>query len=106
VSWDGNVHPCYFLWHRYSCFVGGIEKRVKPWVVGNLRERGIDAIWNDPEFRSFREGVLAYRFPFCYDCGFALCDYVGDADFEQDCCLERVPCGSCLWCTGLFHCLQ
>ena len=106
VSWDGNVHPCYFLWHRYSCFVGGIEKRVKPWVVGNLGERGIVAIWNDPDFRLFRERVLAYRFPFCYDCGFALCDYVGDADFEQDCYLERVPCGSCLWCTGLFHCLQ
>ena len=106
VSWDGNVHPCYFLWHRYSCFVGGLEKRVKPWVVGNLGERGIVAIWNDPDFRLFRERVLAYRFPFCYDCGFALCDYVGDADFEQDCYLERVPCGSCLWCTGLFHCLQ
>jgi len=106
VSWDGNVHPCYFLWHRYSCFVGGIEKRVKPWVVGNLLERGVIEIWNDPDFRLFRERVLAYRFPFCYDCGFALCDYVGDADFEQDCYLERIPCGSCLWCTGLFHCLQ
>jgi len=106
VSWDGNVHPCYFLWHRYSCFVGGIEKRVKPWVVGNLGERGIVAIWNDHDFGLFRERVLAYRFPFCYDCGFALCDYVGDADFEQDCYLERVPCGACLWCTGLFHCLQ
>jgi putative metalloenzyme radical SAM/SPASM domain maturase len=106
VSWDGNVHPCYFLWHHYSCFVGGVEKRVKPWVVGNLLERGVVEIWNDPDFRLFRERVLAYRFPFCYDCGFALCDYVGDADFEQDCYLERVPCGSCLWCTGLFHCLR
>ena len=19
VSWDGDVHPCYFLWHRYDC---------------------------------------------------------------------------------------
>jgi putative metalloenzyme radical SAM/SPASM domain maturase len=106
VSWDGNVHPCYFLWHRYSCFVGGIEKRVKPWVVGDLRRRDVVAIWNDPDVRSFRERVLAYRFPFCYDCGFALCDYVAEADFEQDCHLEQVPCGSCLWCTGLFHCLR
>jgi len=49
--------------------------------------------------------VLGYRFPFCFDCGFALCDYVAEEDFEQDCYLEQVPCGACLWCTGLFHCL-
>jgi len=106
ISWDGNVHPCYFLWHRYACYVGGIEKRVKPWVFGNLCDRDILAIWNDAEPRAFRERVLGYKFPFCFDCGFALCDYVGDADFEQDCYIERVPCGSCLWCTGLFQCLQ
>ena len=106
VSWDGNVHPCYFLWHRYACYVGGIEKRVKPWVLGNLRDQNIIALWNDADARLFRERVLGYKFPFCYDCGFALCDYVGDAEFEQDCYIERVPCGSCLWCTGLFQCLQ
>ena len=106
VSWDGNVHPCYFLWHRYACYVGGIEKRVKPWAIGSLRDRDIYDIWNDEGSRLFRERVLGYRFPFCFDCGFALCDYVGEADFEQDCYIERVPCGSCLWCTGLFQCLQ
>jgi putative metalloenzyme radical SAM/SPASM domain maturase len=106
ISWDGNMHPCYFLWHRYACYVGGIEKLVKPWVFGNLHERDILEIWNAAESRSFRERVLGYKFPFCFDCGFALCDYVADANFEQDCYIERVPCGSCLWCTGLFHCLQ
>jgi putative metalloenzyme radical SAM/SPASM domain maturase len=106
ISWDGNVHPCYFLWHRYACYVGGIEKRVKPWTFGNLCDRNILEIWNDADSRSFRERVLGYKFPFCFDCGFALCDYVGDADFEQDCYIERVPCGACLWCTGLFQCLQ
>jgi putative metalloenzyme radical SAM/SPASM domain maturase len=106
VSWDGNVHPCYFLWHRYACYVGGVKKQTKPWVHGNLRDRDIIDIWNDADARLFRERVLGYKFPFCYDCGFALCDYAGEADFEQDCYIERVPCGSCLWCTGLFQCLQ
>lgn len=106
ISWDGNVHPCYFLWHRYVCYVGGIEKRVKPWTFGNLFDRGILDIWNDADSHSFRESVLDYKFPFCFDCGFALCDYVADTDFEQDCYIERVPCGACLWCTGLFQCLQ
>lgn len=106
VSWDGNVHPCYFLWHRYACYVGGVAKRVKPWVLGNVRDRELLAIWNDAASRSFRERVLRYKFPFCFDCGFALCDYVGEEEFEQDCYIEPVPCGACLWCTGLFYCLQ
>jgi putative metalloenzyme radical SAM/SPASM domain maturase len=106
VSWNGDVHPCYFLWHRYSCFVGGIEKRVKPWVFGNLNDRNIIDIWKDTDYRLFRERVLEYKFPFCFDCSFALCDYVAEADFEQDCYIESVPCGACLWCTGLFQCLQ
>lgn len=106
VSWDGNIHPCYFLWHRYACHVGGIEKRVRPWVLGSLSDRDILAVWNDEASRTFRERVLGYRFPFCFDCGFALCDYVGEEEFEQDCYIEPVPCGACLWCTGLFHCLM
>jgi putative metalloenzyme radical SAM/SPASM domain maturase len=106
ISWDGNVHPCYFLWHHYACYVAGVAKRVKPWVLGNVRDREILAIWNDAASRSFRERVLGYQFPFCFDCGFALCDYVSEDEFEQDCYIEPVPCGACLWCTGLFHCLQ
>ena len=106
VSWDGNVHPCYFLWHRYACYVGGVAKRVKPWILGNVRDRDILAIWNDGASRSFRERVLGYQFPFCFDCGFALCDYVSEEEFEQDCYLGQVPCGACLWCTGLSHCLS
>lgn len=106
VSWYGNVHPCFFLWHRYSCYVGGLKKAVKPWIFGNLSEMDILAIWNLPEYRSFRESVLRYDFPFCFDCSFALCNYMQDEDFEQDCYISPVPCGACLWCTGLFHCLQ
>jgi len=106
VSWEGDVHPCYLLWHRYACYVGGVAKRIKPWVLGNVRDRDIHAIWKDAAFRSFRELVLGYQFPFCFDCGFALCDYVSEEEFEQDCYLGQVPCGACLWCTGLFHCLE
>jgi putative metalloenzyme radical SAM/SPASM domain maturase len=106
ISWNGDVHPCYFLWHHYRCYVGGWEKRVRPWVFGNLREKDILGIWNAQACRSFREDVLRYQFPFCFDCSFALCDYVQGEDFEQDCYVGSVPCGACLWCTGLFHCLQ
>ena len=106
VSWDGNVHPCYFLWHRYRCYIGGLVKYVRPESFGCLTDRSMLSIWNDPAFQSFRQGVLKYDFPFCYDCSVALCDYTQFEDFEQDCHISPVPCGACLWCTGLFRCLQ
>ncbi len=106
ISWDGNVHPCYFLWHRYRCHLGGVVKYVRPESFGNLMERVLLEIWNNTAFQSFREGVLKYNFPFCYDCNVALCDYVETEDFTQDCYVGTVPCGACLWCTGLFSCLQ
>ena len=106
VSWDGNVHPCYFLWHKYQCYLGGVVKYVRPESFGNLAEQDVLSIWNGAAFSSFRKGVLKYDFPFCYDCSVALCDYVELEDFTQDCYIGSVPCGACLWCTGLFRCLQ
>jgi putative metalloenzyme radical SAM/SPASM domain maturase len=106
VSWDGKVHPCHFLWHRFQCYLGGVANNIKPMVFGDLGCDGILAIWNATEFRAFRENVIRYNFPFCYDCSLALCDLVQTEDFEQDCFITSVPCASCLWCTGLFHCLR
>lgn len=106
VAWDGNVSPCYFLWHRYLCYASGWSQQVQPKVFGNLRERGIRDIWNDPAFRLFRENVLAYDYPVCSSCTLAPCDYVQTDEFEQDCHIRDVPCGACLWCMGMFQCLR
>lgn len=106
VSWEGNVSPCYFLWHRYSCFASNWQQQVQPKVFGNLAERGILDVWNDPAFRSFRANVLAYDYPNCSGCGLAPCDYVQTEDFQQDCHIKEVPCGACLWCMGVFQCLR
>jgi putative metalloenzyme radical SAM/SPASM domain maturase len=107
VAWDGAVHPCYFLWHRYECHVAGLGKRVRPRVLGNVADDGgLLKIWNAAAPRAFRDEVRRYEFPFCYDCGFALCDLAADEEFTQDCHVGGVPCGSCLWSTGVFRCLQ
>jgi putative metalloenzyme radical SAM/SPASM domain maturase len=105
VSWNGLVHPCYFLWHHYRCYASGWEQPVRPRVFGNLAEEGILEIWNDPAFRSFREGALGYDHPHCSSCTLAPCDYVQTEAFEQDCHVRAEPCGSCLWSMGLFQCL-
>jgi putative metalloenzyme radical SAM/SPASM domain maturase len=106
VSWDGGVHPCYFLWHGYSCHVGGLVKHVEPLSFGNVAERDVIALWRGEAFPAFRAEVLRYDFPFCYDCSVGLCDYVQPGDAAADCRVGTVPCGACLWSTGVFRCLQ
>lgn len=106
VSWEGAVSPCYFLWHRYTCFAHGWKQPVHPKVFGKLAERGILEIWNDPGFRSFRETVIRYDYPYCSSCSLAPCDYVQTEEFEQDCHIRNVQCGSCMWCMGVFQCLR
>ncbi|HXE95710.1 MAG TPA: radical SAM/SPASM family putative metalloenzyme maturase [Dongiaceae bacterium] len=106
VSWSGDISPCYFLWHRYECFASGWNQKVTPKVFGNLANQDMLHIWNNPEFTSFRSDVLAYDYPSCAGCGLAPCDYVQTDEFQQDCHIRNVPCGSCLWCTGVFQCLR
>jgi putative metalloenzyme radical SAM/SPASM domain maturase len=106
VSWEGDLHPCYFLWHGFACHLAGLVKVVEPRVFGNVREQGILETWNGAEWRAFRGDVTTYDFPFCYDCNLAMCDYVAGPDFEQDCHIGRVPCAACLWCTGPFACMR
>jgi hypothetical protein len=79
---------------------------VQPKVFGNLEKRGILDIWYDPAFRSFRENVLTYDYPVCSSCTLAPCDYVQTDEFQQDCHIGDIPCGACLWCMGVFHCLR
>ena len=106
VSWEGDLHPCYFLWHRFACHLAGVAKLVEPRTFGNVMTAPLLDIWNGAEWRAFRGEVTEYKFPFCYDCNVALCDYVSEGAFEQDCHLGKVPCAACLWCTGPFQCLR
>ena len=105
ISADGNVHPCYFLWHRYQCYINGLEKTVGPKSFGNLADNEFLEIWNSNEFLKFRKNVLKYEYPFCFNCNFALCDYVEGENFEQDCYINTEPCAACLWCMDIFQCL-
>ena len=106
VSWDGDVHPCYFLWHRYDSHAGGLVKHVQPRSFGNVAEQELLALWSGAPARGFREEVLRYEFPFCYDCNVALCDYSQPGEFVHDCHVGTVPCGACFWSTGVFQCLS
>ena len=106
VSVNGDVHPCYFLWHGYQCHVSGWQKYVTPRVFGNLADDDILTIWNKSEFCDFRVTVSGYDYPLCSNCNLAPCDYIDTPEFEQDCYTNTIPCCDCQWCLGIFQCLQ
>lgn len=106
VSVDGNLSPCYFLWHRYSCFASGWNQQITPKIFGNVLEQDLMRIWNSDDYRAFRAQVTSYDYPGCAHCSLAPCDYVQTENFEQDCHISTVPCGACLWCMGVFQCLR
>jgi putative metalloenzyme radical SAM/SPASM domain maturase len=108
VSWDGRIHPCYYLWHDCYCHFKGRDasRNNVSKSFGSVDQRNNLEIWNDPAFRSFRCEVLKYDFSACSDCSVVPCNLLNDPDFSNDCQSSTVPCGDCFWCMGLFNCLQ
>lgn len=106
ISWDGTMHPCYHLWHPCRSFANGWEHPVQPRVFGNVTERGVLDIWNSEEFRRYRRNVLRHDYPSCSECNTSPCDLVQAEVFDQDCYVNSEPCGSCLWSSGVFRCLD
>lgn len=108
VTPEGDVRPCYFLWHRYSCFMDAMSKRVEPLTFGNVLETDAAEVWNSGAYAGFRDKVLAYDYPFCTNCAFTPCpDLLGEnGPFEEDCYGVDVPCGHCVWCMGGVRCMD
>lgn len=106
ISWNGDVHPCHFLWHKFQCYISGWKKFITPVSFGNLKDSTVSDIWNSDEYKNFRVSVAKYDYPVCSNCSLAPCDYIYSESFEQDCYTNTIPCCDCQWCLGLFQCLK
>lgn len=101
VSWDGRVAPCLSLLHSHKEFVNSQERRVDSFVVGNIDEASLSAIWREPSYREFRRRVREFDFPPCFHCGG--CHYT-EGNLE-DCYGNPTPvCGQCPWAQGIVLC--
>ena len=101
ISWDGSVSPCIALMHSYTCYVLGREKRIRGYKAGNIGEQSVLGIWNNQEYKAFRQRVLRFEFSPCINCGG--CEMV-DSN-EEDCFGNTFPvCGDCLWARGAIRC--
>lgn len=103
----GEVMPCHALWHSYSCYMDGEEKRVAAKSLGNVDRQPLASIWNSQSFLDFRREAGSYDFPFCRSCALGPCPDVTNESypFANDCYGFTVPCGHCMWCLGGVRCL-
>lgn len=101
IRWDGMVSPCAPLLHSYEYYAGGQLRKTHAYTYGNILEKDLLDIWNDPEYIAFRQRVQAFDFSPCTFCnGCELSE-----DNFTDCIDSPSPtCGGCLWAQGVIQC--
>ena len=61
VSWNGDISPCYFLWHRYECFASGWNQTVKPKDIRQSGPSGYAAHLEQPGIHFVSQGRACLR---------------------------------------------
>ena len=106
IAGNGDVMPCHFLWHTYSCQVLDEALQVQERVFGNIGEQRLEAIWQGDEYRQFRQEAGGYKYASCWSCSLGPCvNLVNDSLYANDCYGSSVPCGHCQWNLGGVRCL-
>ena len=101
ISWDGSLSPCLPLMHTHTSYLVCYQRYSRRYVVGNIMEKSLHDLWNDPEHIAFRERVQSFDFAPCTSCGG--CEL--SESNEEDCTGNPFPtCGGCLWAQGLIQC--
>lgn len=101
ITPGGDVAPCLPLLHTCTYYFRNRRRRSKTHRVGNVNDRSLREIWDDPQYTAFRRRVIDFSFSPCIDCGG--CDLRESND--EDCYQNPFPtCGECLWAAGLVQC--
>jgi len=101
VAWDGGVSPCTPLMHTHGTHLKERKRLSRQHVIGNVGERDLLDLWNDPDYVAYRSHVQSFAFPPCTFCGG--CDM--SESNEEDCLSNQFPvCGGCLWAQGVVQC--
>lgn len=101
VAWNGDVSPCWPLMHTHITYLHGKPRLNHKHVVGNVTERGLLAVWLDPEYLAYRQRLQDFAFPPCTFCGG--CEL--SVENQEDCLGNPGPvCGGCMWAQGVIRC--
>jgi MoaA/NifB/PqqE/SkfB family radical SAM enzyme len=101
IGWDGTVSPCPPLLHSHTAYLRGRKRLIRRDVIGNVNDRDLLSLWNNPDYVAYRQRVQSFAFAPCTFCGG--CELL-DGN-EEDCLGNTFPaCGGCLWAQGIVQC--
>jgi len=102
IAWNGDVSPCWPLMHTHTSYLHGKPRLSKKHVIGNVTDKSLIALWQDPIYVAYRERLHNFVFAPCSFCGG--CDL--SETNEEDCIGNTIfpVCGGCLWAQGIIQC--
>jgi MoaA/NifB/PqqE/SkfB family radical SAM enzyme len=101
ISWEGHVSPCLPLMHSHTSYLHDRRRATQRHSIGNIAERSLRDLWNEPDYVALRRRVQAFDFSPCTFCGG--CEM--SESNEKDCFGNTLPtCGGCLWAQGFIRC--
>ena len=107
IARNGEVMPCRFLWHSYTCMVNQVPIRVQAQPLGSLADHRLETIWQAPTFVAFRREAAGSDHAPCWNCTAGPCADLVCPNLlgANDCYGHQVPCGHCMWSRGWTRCL-
>lgn len=107
IAVNGDVMPCHFLWHTYSCRVLSEDIQVPKRVFGNIGDQSLESIWQSRAYVNFREEASRHEYAHCWTCPQGPCPTLinDQSGYGNDCYGSQVPCGHCQWNLGGVRCL-
>ena len=103
VTSEGAVAPCLELAYTHSAWYFGSFRLHKRYHLGSIEDMSLHEIWNDGEFKTFRDEFSFYEFPDCSLC-FEPDMCYHRTEQQQDCYGHDTPCGECLWAKDIILC--
>ncbi len=101
IRWDGEVSPCLPLMHSHTSYLDDNLRTSHSYSIGNILDKGLVEIWNDPDYIKLRSRLREFDFSPCTVCN--SCD-MAESNME-DCFGNITPtCGGCLWAQGFIQC--
>jgi MoaA/NifB/PqqE/SkfB family radical SAM enzyme len=101
IRWDGALSPCLSLLHSHVSYLNDRQRHIKAYSFGNILERDLSSLWDDPSYISLRRKLQEFNFSPCVICN--ACELADDN--LADCFFNSAPtCGGCLWAQGLIQC--
>lgn len=69
IHWNGDVSPCAGLSYEREIYSFGFKMTRPKIIFGNINNQNIFDIWNNPEYKNFRNNLKTGKFPaYCKNC--------------------------------------